>query len=370
VTWLRDVADVDLGVGDLTETLDGICAWQSPSGMIPWFPGGHADPWNHTEAAMAMLVGGRRAQAERAFDWLVARQRPDGAWHRYELEEPGSAAAVVEEDKLDANVCAYPATGVWHHWLCHRDLGFLEGLWPTVERAIDFVLDLQTPRGEVLWARHADGTPWPYALLTGSASISLSLRCAIRIAETVGRERPDWELSAARLLDVLAAHVAGAAPEAFAPKDRWAMDWYYPVLVGALDDGTARRRLTDGWGRFVLPDGVRCVADRPWVTAAETCECALAHLKVGQRDAALALFDAAQRMRDPASGQYWTGRVLPEGVTFPADERSSYSGAAVILCADALTGGSPASELFTGDSLSPSTMRLLLRSDVPEPSGE
>jgi hypothetical protein len=75
-------------------------------------------------------------------------------------------------------------------------------------------------------------------------------------------------------------------------------------------------------------------------------------------------------MRDPLSGQYWTGRVLPEGVTFPADERSSYSGAAVILCADALTGGSPASELFTGDSLSPATMRLLLRSDVPEPSGE
>ena len=82
------------------------------------------------------------------------------------------------------------------------------------------------------------------------------------MAEAVGRERPDWELSAARLLEVVAAHVAGDAPDAFAPKHRWAMDWYYPVLVGALDEVTAQRRLAEGWARFVLPEGVRCVADR------------------------------------------------------------------------------------------------------------
>jgi len=45
--------------------------------------GGHADPWNHVEAAMALLVGGRRADAERAFEWLVAKQRDDGSWHNY-----------------------------------------------------------------------------------------------------------------------------------------------------------------------------------------------------------------------------------------------------------------------------------------------
>ncbi len=39
---------------DLHATVDGIAEWQLPSGMIPWFPGGHADPWNHVEAAMAL----------------------------------------------------------------------------------------------------------------------------------------------------------------------------------------------------------------------------------------------------------------------------------------------------------------------------
>ena len=89
---------------------------------------------------MALALGGRILEAERAYDWLVGLQRPDGAWHQYYLADR------VEQDKLDANVCAYVATGVWHHWLLTHDQGFAETMWPVVERAIDFVLDLQTAR--------------------------------------------------------------------------------------------------------------------------------------------------------------------------------------------------------------------------------
>jgi hypothetical protein len=343
--WLPDLPEVGLSARDLSATVDAIAAWQLPSGMIPWFPGGHADPWNHTEAAMALLVGGRRAEAERAYDWLAARQRPDGAWHRYELADG------VEEDKLDANVCAYPATGLWQHWLCCRDRGFLEAHWPMLDRAVDFVLGLQTPRGEILWARHADGTPWPYALLTGSSSISLSLRCALGVAGVLGHERPAWSLALARL-----AHTLAHVPEAFAPKHRWAMDWYYPALVGALDGPAAAARLDGGWERFVLDGvGVRCVVDQDWVTAAETCECAMAFLRVGDRRRASELLSWTARLRDGASGHYWTGLVLPEDVHFPAEERSTYTGAAVVLCADALAAASPASGLFVDASAVPAT---------------
>ena len=62
-----------------------IADWQLPSGMIPWFPGGHADPWNHIEAAMALAIGEHRAEAEAAYQWLVDCQRPDGSWHQYYL---------------------------------------------------------------------------------------------------------------------------------------------------------------------------------------------------------------------------------------------------------------------------------------------
>ena len=347
--WLRDVPGV-LTAEQQQGTAGAIAAWQLPSGMIPWFPGGHADPWNHTEAAMALSVAGLRSAAELAYDWLLARQRPDGAWHRYET------AVGVEEDKLDANVCAYPATGVWHHWLCFPDRGFAEAMFPMVDRAMQFVLGLQTPRGEILWARHSDGTPWPFALLTGSSSISLSLRCALALAAVVGVERPAWQEASDRLLATIQAHAAGGIPDAFAPKQRWAMDWYYPVLVGALPRDAAVARLAGEAGRFILDDrGVRCVADQPWITAAETCECAMAYLRVGDDDRALALFRGAAALRDGGSGHYWTGRVYPATlepiVNFPAEERSTYTDAAVLLCADALTGASPAAGLFTGATL-------------------
>jgi len=343
-----------LSAHEIARTADAIVEWQLPTGMIPWFPGGHADPWNHVEAAMALDLAGRRAEAEKAYQWLADIQRPDGAWHQYYLEDR------VEKQKLDANTIAYLATGVWHHHLLHQDAGFLDDMWPVVEPAIDFVLDLQTPRGEILWARHTDGTPWTFALLTGSSSICHSLRCAIALAEHLGHERPDWELSAARLAYVIRNH----HDEAFSPKHRWAMDWYYPVLCGVIRDDEGRDRLEARRDTFIMEGkGVRCVADRPWVTAAETCECMLAHLAVGERARAVEMFEWAQALRAD-DGHYWTGIVFPELVHFPGDEKSTYTSASVILAADALSGTSPAAGLFTDHGLLPE----LISDPVANPS--
>lgn len=331
-----------LSAADVAATADAIAALQLPDGMIPWFTGGHCDPWNHVETAMALDVAGRRAEAERAYQWLANQQRDDGSWHAYYI------AGGVKDPKLDTNVVAYVATGVWHHWLITADRGFLEAMWPVVERAIDFVLELQTPRGEIVWARHTDGRPWSYALLTGSSSIAHSLRCALAIANEVGAELPDWELAALRLATTIREH-----PDAFAPKHRWAMDWYYPVLSGCVTGDRAVLRLAERWDEFVIEgSGVRCVSNQPWVTAAESCECAIAHLAIGDLDTALQLFGWAQAHRTD-DGEYLTGLVYPGAISFPDAERTAYTGAAVILTADALTGTTPASGLFLGERLLP-----------------
>ncbi|MCB0995787.1 MAG: hypothetical protein KDB21_11885 [Acidimicrobiales bacterium] len=347
--WPIPSIDGVLSADEVVCTAEGIVEWQLPSGMVPWYPGGHADPWNHIEAAMALDVAGFRHEAERAYQWLVDLQRPDGAWHQYYLADR------VEQDKLDANCVAYIATGTLHHLLCTGDRGFLDTLWPVVDRAMEFVLDLQTPRGEIRWARHADGTPWSFALLTGSSSIFHSLRCAVALADLVGAERPDWELAAARL-----GHVIRTEPGAFAPKDRWAMDWYYPVLSGAIGGDAGRRRLDDQRAEFLMDGlGVRCVSDRPWVTAAETCECAMAYLSVGARTEAHELFEWAQHLRT-TDGRYWTGVVYPQEHTFPAEERSTYTSAAVVLGADALADSSPAARLLHDPAAVPEVIDLHL----------
>ena len=341
--YLREVPGL-LSRAEVAATAESIAANQLPSGLVLWFEGGHADPWNHVECAMALDVTGRHVAAERAYRFLARSQRRDGSWHRY------YTAAGVQEHKLDANCTAYVACGVWHHFLMTGDRAFLESMWEVVEPAIEFALGLQQPRGEILWARHADGTPWPFALLTSSSSIYQSLRSALAVAEELGHRRPRWQEGALRLRDVIR-----RVPQAFAPKDRFAMDWYYPVLAGILDGAEARRRLEDRWDDFVLKGwGVRCVADRDWATPAETAECVLACLAAGLDDDAWRLFEWSQRQRD-GDGAYWTGTVLPQEHRFPAGEKAGYTAAAQLLAADALTGATPASALFTRRHTAPAS---------------
>ncbi len=316
---------------------EAIAEWQLPNGMIPWIPGGHADPWNHVEAAMALATCGLIREAELAYEWLANIQRPDGSWHNYYVE------GGIEDAKFDANCIAYIATGVWHHWLVTGNRDFVERYWPVVEPAIEFVLELQTKRGEVIWARRPDGTPWSYALLTGSSSINHSLECGALLADLMGKPQPQWMEARQRLIRVIADQ-----PDAFEPKDRWAMDWYYPVLTGAIVGEAARDHLANRWQEFIMDGkGCRCVHDRPWVTAAETCECVIAHLAAGERSKAEHLFQSAQTLRDDTDGRYFTGLVYPELIYFPELEKSTYTAAAVILAADALQGDNPTSHLFT-----------------------
>ena len=309
---------------------------QLPTGMIPWFVGGHCDPWNHVETAMALDVAGLHDHAERAYEWLVDIQRPDGSWWNYYLPD-GS----VEEAKLDTNVCAYLATGVWHHWLSTWDRGFVDHLWPTVERAIDWVLGLRRHDGTVLWAITDEGRPWDYALLTGSASIAHALHCAVKLAALVHEPRPEWTRAADTLADVVATQ-----PDAFEPKTRWAMDWYYPVLSGAMVGEQAKTRLGDRWDEFAMDGlGIRCVNDEPWITASETAECAIAYAAFGDTATATDLL-AWTRSHRLENGSYWTGIVYPSLERFPFGETSAYTAAAVILAADAISGATAASGIF------------------------
>jgi hypothetical protein len=337
IPHLPDVISRD----EVLHTADALARLQQSNGMIPWFPGGHCDPWNHVETAMALSVAGRFHEAELAYQWLIDTQRPDGSWHNY-YRADGS----VEDPKLDTNVCAYIAAGVWHHYVISSDRDFLEHAWPTVQRALNWVLDLQTPRGEIIWARHVDGKPWSYALLTGSSSICHSLRCGVAMAEVLGDERPEWELASVNLAEVIRTQ-----PNAFEPKTRWAMDWYYPVLTATVVGAPAAERLSSKWDEFVMPGlGVRCVNNEPWVTAAETAECSIAHAVAGFTSVATDLLSWTRPHRCD-DGHYLTGIVYPDGITFPDGERTAYTDAAIILAADLITGASDASHLFAGHGL-------------------
>ena len=322
-----------LSEADLRATGASIARAQERSGAIAW-PDGHVDAWDHVECAMALSACGLREPARRAYAWLRATQRTDGSWPR------SSLGGVVIDPAAESHHAAYVAVGAWHEYLVTGDERHALTMWPTVQRAVEWTLRLRTPRGEIAWERDASGTAGAYALLSGCSSIHQSLRCAVALAKLADDPQPDWELAADRLADLIGAH-----PEAFADKSRFAMDWYYPVLGGAVRGANAAARLRTGWDQFVVPGlGVRCVSDQPWVTGAETCELVLALDAGGMRAEAAAMLDTVAHLRHP-DGSYWTGWQYANRAHFPA-ERSSWTAAALVLAADALRGWSGGAGVF------------------------
>lgn len=308
-----------------TATAQFILRQQRPNGSIPWYDGSHLDPWDHVEAAMGLTVAGHWADAWRALEWSAATQRKDGSWPMVLRGDE------VEDAGADTNQCAYIAVGVWHYYLVTGRTDALARLWPTVEAAINFVIRAQHPGGELGWAVGTHG-PADFALLTGSASALQSLECACLIAATLGHDRPRWRWAGNRLAEALRER-----PESFADRSRFSMDWYYPVLAGAVRGPRAHDRIEAGWADYVRDGhGARCVNDQPWVTSAESAELVAALDAIGETDRAVTVLADLQSLRDESTGGYWTGRNLPDMVLWPR-EQTSWTAAAVLLAADVVT---------------------------------
>ena len=174
--------------------------------------------------------------------------------------------------------------------------------------------------------------------LTAEEAAFIELKLAL--ADYLGDPQPEWEVAVGRLGHAIADH-----PESFVIKDRWSMEWYYPVLGGALRGSAAQARIDERWDDFVVSGlGIRCVDDRPWVTGAETCELVLALDAMGDTARAHEQFAAMHHLREQ-DGSYWTGLVYADGKRWPV-ELSTWTAAVMLLAADALSRTTPGNEIF------------------------
>lgn len=320
---------------DLDEIATFIVGIQKENGEIPWSVGGKTDPWDHVESAMGLSVAGYLKEAECAYDWMIRTQLKDGSWWS------ATRDGVVEDATRETNMASYIAVGVFHHYLITRDMAFLQRMWPTIRAGIDYAISLQTPSGEIYWAIDKDGIVDKMALLTGSSSVYMSIKCALVIASILGKTRLEWVKALKRLGNAIR-----KKPDHFNMiKSRYSMDWYYPILSGAFTRANARKRIEKFWDKFVVPDwGVRCVSDRPWVTMAETSELVLSLAAMGDYERAEMVFDWL-RDKKYNDGSYWMGVTFPDSVIWP-EEKTSWTSAAVLLAYDALNDLTPASRLF------------------------
>jgi len=329
---IRDRQDLSVDIRALTRL---ILAQQFESGEIPWCSDQKTDPWDHVESAIGLTIGGQYDAARRAYDWMRRRQLDDGSWYAsYRDGQP-------EDRTRDANLSSYIAVGVYHYYLVTGDVDFVHAFWPTVRGAVDFALRLQTPEGPVRWAISPEGRVDPMALLTGSSSVYMSLKCALRLADLTGNAPPLWLPAVKRLRRALC-----HKPHLFnMTKSRFSMDWFYPILSGAVTGEDARRRIDKYWKKFVVEgQGVRCVYDEPWVTIAETCELVLALVAMGNEELARIVFSwiSSKRFEDDT---YWCGFTFPGMVIWPED-KITWTNAVVLMALDALYHLTPASRMF------------------------
>lgn len=302
---------------------DFIINQQLPSGAIPWYRGGITDPWDHVECAIALDLGGWFDEAAAAYKWSRDIQNPDGSWYSSYLDnEP-------QDLVKDTNFSSYIATGMWFHYLATKDLSFLRQMWPTIEKGITFALSLQHPAGEISWALSGEGAAWPGAILTSSCSIWQSIRNGIKIAETLGLNKFDWDAANKRLARAIKEH-----PESFDKfgenKRRYSMNWYYPILAGVIKGKRAEERMLKGWSDFIIDNwGCRVAADEDVTAVAETCELIMALTCIGERERAKLLLNWTLRLRDQEGG-FCRGIKLPEKEAWPK-ERATWTSAALIM---------------------------------------
>jgi hypothetical protein len=321
---------------DIVSTAEFILKVQKPDGEIPWSVGGKTDPWDHVESAMGLVVGGFFKEAQKAYIWSAERQLADGSWwSEYNAGTPNPTA------HKDTNMTAYFAVGLMHYYLAAKDRAFLKDMWPTLCKTMDFVLAMQGPQGEMYWAKRPDGSLDQNALLTGSSSIYLSLSCALGIAGLLDEKRPTWETAKIKLGNAIK-----NKPHLFdQSKSRFSMDWYYPMLCGAITGEKGVERLKGSWNTFIVPEwGVLCVSDAPWVTIAESSELIITLAVMGLVEVAETILYWIQD-KHYEDGAYWTGVTVPDGVIY-TEEKTAWTGAAVLLAADLIYDLTPASQFF------------------------
>jgi len=331
-------SEESLASGYLGPTVDAIVSMQNADGSIPWYDGGITDPWTHVENAMGIDIGNRRVEAARAYDWLATTQLEDGSWYAsYKDGQPLDTSKV-------SHLISYVAVGVWHHYLTTGDISFLKRMWPSVRAAIDFVLGMRGPNGEIYWARDSAGAIYPTALIAGSSSTYLSIKSALSIASVLGEEKTHWQEANVAL--------ARAIQNTPCPLDSleenkpiFAMDWYYPVMCCVMNGNEARERLSGGWDKFVVDGlGSLCSLDQDWVTAAETSELAIALAVHGEHEHSATVLNWLHQMRDE-DGAYWYGMALPQREIWPV-QKPTWTSAAVLMAADMLRPTSPTSLLL------------------------
>lgn len=290
-----------------------IIANQSSSGAIFWDEKGKCDPWDHCECLIALAIYEEWEHFWKGVNWFFTNLNEDGLiYAEFQNEKPSK----LHYESHHAPYIIMPLTQAYlidknqdyNKVLTNEQLHKLENVFEALN-------DFKDDDGYFYWAKDNNGYS-DNSLITASMSIFL---CLVLKDKSFPRFEIDmWQEKFNR---------DGV------DRSRFSMDFYYPFLAGIKNNKKEFLYLLDNY--FVKGLGVKCVAEEPWVTIAESSECVISALIHDNENIAKEIFNDIQQFQNK-DGIFPTGYQYDMEIFWP-EENSTWTNAAVIIAAHALS---------------------------------
>ena len=286
---------------------------QSSSGAIFWDEKGKCDPWDHCECLIALAIYEEWEHFWRGVNWFITNLNEDGLiYAEFQNEKPSKLhyeshhAPYIIMPLIQASLIDKEQD--YKKILTNEQLLKLENIFEVLD-------DFKDEDGYFYWAKDSNGYS-DNSLITASMSIFLSLVAKDKSFPKFNTEM--WQEKFNR---------DGV------DRSRFSMDFYYPYLAGIKNNKKEFLELLDNY--YVKGLGVKCVAEEPWVTIAESSECVISALIHDNENIAKQIFNDIQQFQNK-DGIFPTGYQYNMEIFWP-EENSTWTNAAVIIAAHALS---------------------------------
>ena len=282
---------------------------QAEDGKIMWDDKGKCDPWDHCECLIALALFEEWDAFNLGVEWFINNLNQDG------LIYPEFKNNQHIHDHFESHHAPYIILPLMQAVL----MGQTNFVTPYIKSKIKLIFnqleEFKDEDGYYYWAKDKNGFS-DNSLITASMSIFLSLK-ALDKSIDINLDEQLWNSKFNR--DGI-------------DRSRFSMDFYYPFLCGfKKDKGEFQNSLKNF---YVEGLGVKCVKEEPWVTVAESCECVIAALVLGDIESAETIFNNIFQFKND-DGIFPTGYQYKMDIFWP-EENSTWTNAAVIIAAHAL----------------------------------
>jgi hypothetical protein len=289
---------------------DWIISNQTESGKINWDDKGKCDPWDHCECLIALAICEEWNAFELGVEWFFSNLNQDG------LIPPEFQNNEVTHNHFESHHAPYIILPLMQAVLMGRADLITSNIKEQVKSIFNQLQGFKDSDGYYYWAKDNNGMS-DNSLITATMSIYLSLKALDNSLE-IKFNQELWDQKFNR--DGI-------------DRSRFSMDFYYPYMCGVKCD--KEQFYSDLKNFYVDGLGVKCVKEEPWVTIAESCECIIALLVLGNFETAEKIFNDILQFKND-DGIFPTGYQYKLDIFWP-EENSTWTNAAVIIAAHALS---------------------------------